>query len=152
VLRYGKPNCWKPRPFRAPENFTWVETSSNLHLGPINLIALKPTIYVSAALFGPRSLFSVSWSITQSVGLIGRGISLSQTLYSHIVQHEHRINAHRQSRSHDPSVRTSEENSCLRPRGHCDRHQNHQPLNKLGRGHCRFWAAVELIYVFWIVE
>jgi hypothetical protein len=39
----------------------------------------------------------------------------------------HRINAHRHPclewiRTHDPSVRGSENSSCLRRRGHCDRH------------------------------
>jgi hypothetical protein len=39
----------------------------------------------------------------------------------------HRINAHNTDihalsriRTHDPSVRASEDTSCLRPRGHCD--------------------------------
>jgi hypothetical protein len=71
--------------------------------------------------------FSVSWSYTQSVGLLGRGISPSQDLYLHTEQHKHRINAHNtdihassEIRTHDPSVRASEDSSCLRPRGHCD--------------------------------
>jgi hypothetical protein len=40
-------------------------------------------------------------------------------------QHKHRINANIHAlsgiRTHDPSVRASENISCLRPRGHCDR-------------------------------
>jgi hypothetical protein len=39
--------------------------------------------------------FSVSWSYTQIVGLLGRGISPSQGLYLHTEQHKHRINTHR---------------------------------------------------------
>jgi hypothetical protein len=39
--------------------------------------------------------FSVSYSYTQSVGILGRGISLSQGRYLHTEQHKHRINAHR---------------------------------------------------------
>jgi hypothetical protein len=39
--------------------------------------------------------FSVSWSFSQSVGLLGRGISPSQGRYVHIGQHKHRINTHR---------------------------------------------------------
>jgi hypothetical protein len=41
-------------------------------------------------------LFSVSWSYTQPVGHLGRGISPSQGRYLHAEQHNHRINAHRQ--------------------------------------------------------
>jgi hypothetical protein len=48
-------------------------------------------------------------------------------LYLHTEQHKHRIKAHNTGihalsgiRIHDPSVRASEESSCLRPRGHCD--------------------------------
>jgi hypothetical protein len=72
--------------------------------------------------------FSVSWSYTQSVGLLRRGISPSQGLYVHTEQHKHTINAHSTDihalsgiRSHDPSVRVSEDSSCLRQSGHCDR-------------------------------
>jgi hypothetical protein len=67
---------------------------------------------------GPH--FSVSWSYTQSVGLLERGISPSQGLYLHTKQHKHRIKAHNTDnhslsgfRTHDPRVRTSEESSCL---------------------------------------
>jgi hypothetical protein len=41
------------------------------------------------------SNFSVSWSFTQSEGILGRGISQSQGRYLHTEQHKHRINAHR---------------------------------------------------------
>jgi hypothetical protein len=65
---------------------------------------------------------------TQSVGPLGRGISPSQGCYLHTEEHKHRINAHNidihalsSIRTHDPSVRASEDSSCLRPRGHCDR-------------------------------
>jgi hypothetical protein len=36
--------------------------------------------------------FSVSWSFLQTVGLLGRVISLSQGLYLNTGQHKHRIN------------------------------------------------------------
>jgi hypothetical protein len=49
--------------------------------------------------------------LTQSVGLLGRGISPSQT----------NIHALSGIRTHDPSVRASEDSSCLRPRDHYDR-------------------------------
>jgi hypothetical protein len=59
---------------------------------------------------------------TQSVGLLGRGISSSQGCYIHT---QHRINAHRHPcleldsnpRSHVPA---GEDGSCLTPRGYCD--------------------------------
>jgi hypothetical protein len=69
--------------------------------------------------------FSVSWSYTQSVGLLGREISESQGLYLYTEKHKHRINAYNKDihalngiRTHDLSVRASEDSSCLRPRGH----------------------------------
>jgi hypothetical protein len=55
------------------------------------------------------------------------GISPSQGRYLHAGQHKHRINVHTDIhalsgiRNHDPGVRASEDSSCLRPRGHCDR-------------------------------
>jgi hypothetical protein len=65
---------------------------------------------------------------SQSVGLLGRGISPSQDRYLHTEQRKHRKNAHSTDvhassriRAHDPSVRASEDSSCLRPRGNCDR-------------------------------
>jgi hypothetical protein len=55
---------------------------------------------------------------TQLIGLLGQGISLSQDLYLHTEQQKHRINAHntniyafRGIRTHDPSVRVSEDSS-----------------------------------------
>jgi hypothetical protein len=57
-----------------------------------------------------------------------REISPSQSRYLHTEPHKQRINAptdiHASSRirNHDPSVRAIEDGSCLRPRGHCDRH------------------------------
>jgi hypothetical protein len=71
--------------------------------------------------------FSVSWSYTQSVGPLGRGISPPQGLYLHTEQHKHRINAHNTYihalsgfRTRDPSVRASKDSSCLRPRSQYD--------------------------------
>jgi hypothetical protein len=63
--------------------------------------------------------------LTPSVGLLGRGISPSEGRFLHTGQHKHRINAvvHTSSgiRTHDPNVGASEDISCLRLRGHCDR-------------------------------
>jgi hypothetical protein len=62
---------------------------------------------------------------TQSVGLLGGGISPSQGRYLHTEQQKHNKRTQtympRAIRTHDPSVRASEDGSCLRPRGHCDR-------------------------------
>jgi hypothetical protein len=74
----------------------------------------------------PWPLFQVLDSI-QSVGLLGRGISPSEGLYLHIEQYKtlnkrEDIHALSGNRTHDPSVSASEDSSCLRPRGHCDRH------------------------------
>jgi hypothetical protein len=61
---------------------------------------------------------------TETVGLLGRGISLSQGRYRHTGQHKHRIKAHADIhalsgiRTHDPSVRANEDSSYLRPRGY----------------------------------
>jgi hypothetical protein len=71
--------------------------------------------------------FFSSLIYTQSVGLLGRGITPSQGRYLHTGQHKHRINAYTDIhalsgiRTHDPSVRASEYSTCLRPRCHCDR-------------------------------
>jgi hypothetical protein len=70
-----------------------------------------------------NALFHFSVRILrQSIGLLGQGISPSQDRYLH----KHRINTdiHALSgiRTHDPSFRASENSSCLRPRGQCDRH------------------------------
>jgi hypothetical protein len=48
--------------------------------------------YCSTALCWALAAFSVSWSYTQAVGLLRRGISPSQGLYLHTEQHKHRIN------------------------------------------------------------
>jgi hypothetical protein len=76
---------------------------------------------------GPGLFFSFVIMFTQSVGLLGRVIIPSQGRYLHTGQHKHRINAHiyihalSRIQTQDPSVRASEDSSCLRPRGHCDR-------------------------------
>jgi hypothetical protein len=82
----------------------------------------------STALCWTLAALSVSKSYTQSVGLLGREISPSQGRYLHTEQYKHRINAYNTDihassmiQIHDPSVRASEDGSCLRPCGLCDR-------------------------------
>jgi hypothetical protein len=73
----------------------------------------------STALFGPWPLLQFVVIFTQTVGLLGLLISPSQGRYLHTGQHKHRINAHTDIRAlngiriHNPSVRASEDSSCL---------------------------------------
>jgi hypothetical protein len=56
------------------------------------------SIYLSVALqpfVRPWPLFQFLDLFTQSVGLLGQGISPSQGSYLHAGQHKHKINAHR---------------------------------------------------------
>jgi hypothetical protein len=82
--------------------------------------------WLYSPLLGPGLFFSVAIIFTQTVGLLVRVISLSQGLYLHTGRHKHRINAYTDIhalsgiRTHDPSVRASEDSSCLRPCAHCD--------------------------------
>jgi hypothetical protein len=83
--------------------------------------------WLYSLLLGSGLFFSFVIISTQSVGLLGRVISLSQGHYLQTGQHKHRINAftdiHALSgiRTHDPRVRASKESSCHRPSGYCDR-------------------------------
>jgi hypothetical protein len=76
---------------------------------------------------GPGLFFSCVIFFTKTVGLFGKGISPSQGRYLHTGQHKHRLNSYTDIhvlsgiRTHDHSMRASEDSSCLRSRGHCDR-------------------------------
>jgi hypothetical protein len=77
---------------------------------------------------GPGLIFQFLDLFTQTVGLLGRGISPSQGLYLYTGQHKHRkthkhINIHASSRiqTYDHGIRASEDSSCLRPLGYRDR-------------------------------
>jgi hypothetical protein len=77
---------------------------------------------------GPWPLFSFL-IYSQSVGLLGRVISSSQSLYLNTGQHKYRkthihTKHHALSgiRTHDHSVRASEDSSCFRALGYRDRH------------------------------
>jgi hypothetical protein len=83
------------------------------------------------------------FNLGQSVGLLGRGISLSQGRYLHI----HRItqtNIHALSgiRTHNPSFRAGENISLLRRCGHCDR-----PYDEL----CFIWMWYVVIMEEYVV-
>jgi hypothetical protein len=80
-------------------------------------LSLPAPLYIACV--GPWPLFQFHDIFTQTVGLLGRVISPSQGRYLHTGQHKHRINAHTDIhasngiRTHDPSVRASEDSSCL---------------------------------------
>jgi hypothetical protein len=82
-------------------------------------MALQPFV-------GPGLFFSLV-IFTQTVGLLGQVMSPTQGRYLHTGQHKHKINSdtdiHALSgiRTHDTSVRASEDGSCLRTRGLRDR-------------------------------
>jgi hypothetical protein len=75
-------------------------------------------------LLGPAFFLSFVNFFTQTVGLLGRGISPSQGRYLHTGQHKHRINANTDIhalngiRTQDQSARASEDISFLKPLGH----------------------------------
>jgi hypothetical protein len=64
----------------------------------------------------PRRFSSFVIFFTQSLALLGRWVRPSQGCYLHTD-----IHALSWIRTHDPSVRASEDDSWPRPRGHCDR-------------------------------
>jgi hypothetical protein len=115
-----------------PHDLTWARTQATT-VGNRQLtawaIVYRP-IYGSTVLMDLGRFFSLL-IYTQSVGLLGWGISPSKGRYLHTEQHRHRINAHRNIhassgiRTYDPSVRVSEDDLCLRPRGHCNRSLSH---------------------------
>jgi hypothetical protein len=81
-------------------------------------LGLVLSIYLSMALQPFVELWPlISYTL---VGLLGRGISPSQGRYLHTEQTHTDIHALSAIRTHDHSVQTREDSSCLRPRGHCD--------------------------------
>jgi hypothetical protein len=90
-----------------------------------------PSIYASTALCWTPAAFSVSWSYTQTVGLLGRVISPLQGRYLHTEQHKHRINAHRhRCFEWDLNPRSQRSSEYFKPRGHCNRQEKYFQLNK----------------------
>jgi hypothetical protein len=85
----------------------------------------------------PRPLSQFRNHFSQTVGVLGRLISPSQGRYLNIGLQKQNKRIHTPNihvlcgiRTHDPSVRASEDSSCLRPRGYCDRHRNTDGLVK----------------------
>jgi hypothetical protein len=80
----------------------------------------------STAFHWALAAISVSWSYTQSIGLLGRG-SARRKASTYTQNNTNRewthtdIHAFSGIRTQDHSVRAGEDGSCLRPRGHCDR-------------------------------
>jgi hypothetical protein len=83
-------------------------------------------------LYSPLGSWALLFSfmiILQTVGLLGRVTSSSQGLYLNTRQHKHRINTYTHQTSMPcvgfkptiPGFRASEDSSCLRPLGYCDR-------------------------------
>jgi hypothetical protein len=79
---------------------------------------------------GSSPLIQFRNNFSQTVGLLGRVSNPSQGRYLNTGQQKHRKNAHTPNiralsgiRTHDPSVRASEDSSCFSPRGYCDRSQ-----------------------------
>jgi hypothetical protein len=118
VMRYSRAVCWRETVRRQWCVIRTIKQCDD---------SAEHCYYGSTALCWALAAFSVSWSYAQSVGLLWRGISPSKGLYLHTEQHKYRIHLHNTdihalsgTRTHDPSVRASEDSSCLRPRGHCD--------------------------------
>jgi hypothetical protein len=108
-------------------------------LGPLERANLSHwTIYFITTFFfnGSSSLFRAlaSYSVPYSFLTVGRTPWTSDQLATRSLPkhrttqtqkdciHTPNIRALRGIRTHDPSVRASEDSSCLRPRGYCDRH------------------------------
>jgi hypothetical protein len=86
-------------------------------------------------------------NLWHSVGFLGRVISPSQGRY--LTQTD--INASSGIRTHYPSVRESEDSSCLRPRGHCDR------LSTIAWRHMETWKYSSTILdlgirLMWVIS
>jgi hypothetical protein len=81
----------------------------------IIIMALQPFV-------GPWTLFQFLDPIHSRQDSLDGDQPVARPLYLH-TEHKHTsdIQALSGIRTHDPSVRASEDTSCLRPRGHCDR-------------------------------
>jgi hypothetical protein len=144
--RYHELRLFRPLPDWLDKLIQWNRVIPT-YLFVIFINTLTISICGPTALVNFDHFFSfLIW--TQSVGLLGRGISPSQGRYLHPEQHTHRINAHRHpcrmwDLNPDPSARADEDGSCLKPRRDCDQLY---ALNNAGYipSNCRLnWIYVE---------
>jgi hypothetical protein len=107
--------------YNKPEFILFIHRKKNENYLQVNTLGKEIQgnyyYYGSTALCWASDAFSVSWSYTQSVGLLWRGISLSQA--STYTQNKRTQYIHALSGiwTHDPSARASEDSSCLRSHG-----------------------------------
>jgi hypothetical protein len=111
-------------------------------LNYVNFSFAIPLLWLYGPLLGLGSFFSFL-IYTQSVELLGRGISPPQGRYLHTEEHKHRINAHRHPclewDSNPRSQRSSWRRRFMaRPRGLCFRRFPYLITSKLYR---RSWVA-----------
>jgi hypothetical protein len=83
----GKSRCFPTRIAGIPAEIGTKRVQNTSLLLLLLLMALQPFCWALAVLIVP-------WSYTQSIGLLGRGISSSQGRYLHTGQHKHRMNTH----------------------------------------------------------
>jgi hypothetical protein len=96
------------------------------------------SIYLSIYLSMALQPFVGCWPLfTQSVGLLGWGISPLQGCCLHVGQHIHVSSG---IRTHNPSVWAGEDSSCLRPCSHCDQ----PPIQLPARGAKAAWEQMQL--------
>jgi hypothetical protein len=96
------------------------------------------------AFWGVGFFFFTYGSFRHLVGLLGRGISPALRPLP-----THRKTQHRQTQTHihapskirtcDPNVRAAEDSTCLRSRGHWDRHMHVSPF-LIRPSHCIWWG------------
>jgi hypothetical protein len=96
-------------------------------LGQINPVHNTSSMALPAH-SGPRPLLQFRKHFSQTIGSLGRVISLSQGHYLNTGQHKQNkrictpnLHALNGTLSHDSSARAREDSSRLRPPGHCDR-------------------------------
>jgi hypothetical protein len=122
--RWMKKCLSPPPPPPSPSLYQWAIPALQWYCYLSNWIRISPQKYVSCydstALCWDLADFPVSWSYTQSVGVLGWGICPSQGLYLRTEQHNRGINAHDTDmhalsgiRTQDLSVPGSEDSSCL---------------------------------------
>jgi hypothetical protein len=111
-----------------------------MHIIVIIIIIIVIIIIVISPFVGSWPL-SQFLCYTQWLGLLGRGISPSQGLYTQNTNTD--IHALSEIRTHDYSCQAGEDSSRLRPRGHCDRRCILPALRKLGNSSWHYMHLCE---------